>query len=379
MTARKLISCFVAAALIAALPADGQRKKKDEETTQTLEVLPDPPQTIKVETSRIVFYVSPPTTKGLLSQQVRDSIKAIWKAAKGASIVKIRALVAGTGDMRRVQAIVSEMFSEKRLPLPTLSVVQVGLLPLDGAQVILEATAIAKKPVNPHGLAFISGQGASAPLDTDKSTMPVAGLAAKSVAGLRTALESIKLTSADTLRVSCFTSSLDDYAEVSRLLFAEFPKAATTLVQVQRAPATAIVECEAVARLKAPVGAPLKLINPPGLTPSPNFSQIALVGAQRVVLTGSQLAFRYQDSDVRLAFERLKGSLDQAGVSIRDVAMSSIYPLTRAMADKVRAIRFEFYDSSKPPASTMLPFEGLPSLDASFAVDVVAIVPDGTS
>ena len=378
MTARKLISCFVAAALIAALPADGQRKKKDEETTQTLEVLPDPPQTIKVETSRIVFYVSPPTTKGLLSQQVRDSIKALWKAAKGANIVKIRALVAGTGDMRRVQAIVSEMFSEKRLPLPTLSVVQVGLLPLDGAQVILEATAIAKKPVNPHGLAFISGQGASAPLDTDKPTMPVAALAAKSIAGLRTALEAIKLTPADTLRVSCFTSSLDDYAEVSRLLFTEFPKAAMTLVQVQRAPATAIVECEAVARLKAPVGAPLQLINPPGLTPSPNFSQIALVGAQRVVLTGSQMAFRYQDSDVRLAFERLKGSLDQAGGSIRDVAMSSIYPLTRAMADKVRAIRFEFYDSSKPPASTMLPFEGLPSLDASFAVDVVAIVPDGT-
>jgi hypothetical protein len=46
------------------------------------------------------------------------------------------------------------------------------------------------------------------------------------------------------------------------------------------------------------------------------------------------------------------------------------------MADKVRALRFEFYDQTRPPASTMLPFEGLPSLDASFAIDVVAVVPD---
>ena len=43
------------------------------------------------------------------------------------------------------------------------------------------------------------------------------------------------------------------------------------------------------------------------------------------------------------------------------------------MAAKVRAIRFEFYDKSKPPASTLLLFEGLPSLDASFGVDVVAL------
>jgi enamine deaminase RidA (YjgF/YER057c/UK114 family) len=238
---------------------------------------------------------------------------------------------------------------------------------------------VAKKPVNPHGLAFISGQGASAPIEMDKPTMPVAGLTAKSMAAVRTALESIKLTSADALRVTCFTSGLDDYADVRRLLVAEFPKAALTIAQIQRAPTNAIVECEAVVRLKEPVNAPLKLLNPPGLDASPNYSHVALVGAKRVVLTGTQLAFRYQDSDVRLAFERLKGSLEQAGASIREVAMSSIYPLTRAMADKVRSLRFEFYDQSKPPASTMLPFEGLPSLDASFAVEVVAVAPDGAS
>jgi len=40
----------------------------------------------------------------------------------------------------------------------------------------------------------------------------------------------------------------------------------------------------------------------------------------------------------------------------------------------VRKIRFEYYDPARPPASTLLPFEGLPSMDASFAVDAIAVV-----
>ncbi|MDQ6760447.1 MAG: RidA family protein, partial [Acidobacteriota bacterium] len=59
------------------------------------------------------------------------------------------------------------------------------------------------------------------------------------------------------------------------------------------------------------------------------------------------------------------------------VAMSNVYLTSGAMGDRVRAVRSSFYNSSKPPASTLLPFEGLPSLDASFGVDVVAI-PDAT-
>ena len=60
--------------------------------------------------------------------------------------------------------------------------------------------------------------------------------------------------------------------------------------------------------------------------------------------------------------------------SIKEVAWSSIYPLSQASADEVRKIRFEYYDPSRPPASTLLPFEGLPSMDASFAVDAIAVV-----
>ena len=77
--------------------------------------------------------------------------------------MKLRAFVAGSGDMRRVQAIVSETFTERRLSLPALSVVQVGGLPLEGAQVVIEATSVGKKDVNPNGLVFIAGQQAASP------------------------------------------------------------------------------------------------------------------------------------------------------------------------------------------------------------------------
>ena len=53
--------------------------------------------------------------------------------------------------------------------------------------------------------------------------------------------------------------------------------------------------------------------------------------------------------------------------------MAGFYPLSTSLAAQVRKIRFEFFDKSRPPASTLLPFEGLPAMDAGFAVDVVAI------
>ncbi len=360
---------------LAALLADDlgaqRRKKSEEEITQTLEVLPDPPAVVSAETYRLVFHVAPHSAKGLLSQQVRDGIRALWRLGKGATIVKLRAFVAGTGDMRRVQAVVSEEFTERRLPLPALSVIQVGALPVEGVQVVIESVGVAKKKVNPHGLAFLSGQAVS----SEETALTVAPLVAQSLARLRTALASAGLGPADVLRVTCFCSSLDDLNDVRALLARGFPGVTANVLRIQRAYTSGLAECEAVARLRAGPGAPVKFLNPEGLPQSPNYSQLALVGATRVALTGTQLAFRSQDSDVRLAFERLAKVLEQKGASMSGVAMSSIYPLSSFIADKVRAIRFEFYDKTRPPASTMLLFEGLPSLDASFAVDVVAVLP----
>ena len=69
--------------------------------------------------------------------------------------MKLRAFVAGSGDLRRIGEIAGEMFLEKHLPLPALSVAQVGALPLEGAQIVIEATEADRKVVNPAGLPFL--------------------------------------------------------------------------------------------------------------------------------------------------------------------------------------------------------------------------------
>jgi len=346
-----------------------EKKKKSDDVTQVLQLPKDPPSAVVAETARLSFYVTPLSSKGLLSPQVRDALKALQRSVGSATVMKLRAFVAGSGDVRRVQAIVSETFTDRHQPLPALSVVQVGGLPLEGAQVVLEATSVGKKDVNPNGLVFIAGQQASMP----NPMQPILPLAEKALAGLRTAVLGAGSQPKDVLRGTCFLSSLDGFAKVRELVDSEYHGAAWSFVQTQRAPLNAMVECEAVARSRVKIDKPIEFLNPDGLAKSPNYSQIALVGAPRVAITGTQVAFGSQDADVRLAFGRLEKELGGVGASIKEIAWSSIYPLSNAMADEVRKIRFEYYDAARPPASTLVPFEGLPSLDASFAVDAIAV------
>src|SRR6266571_36944 len=237
------------------------KKKKPEEITQTLALPQDPPATITAETSRLVFHVSPLSAKGLLSQQVRDALKALLKSTGSASIVKLRALVAGSGDLRRVPAIVSETFAVKHLPLPAVSVIQVGALPMEGAQVILESIAVTKKETNPLGLVFVSGQAAS----SETPLVKVAPLAQKSMADLKTALLAAGSGPADTLRVTCFCSTLEDHAAVRAVVEPDYRHAALNFVQLQRSPFRSLVECEAVARASRKAQGRVQFENPAGL------------------------------------------------------------------------------------------------------------------
>jgi len=360
---------LVALACWAALVAWPVQKKKKDEITQTLQVPRELPSAVVGDTRRLTFHLTPLSSKGLLSQQVRDALKALAREAGGNTVLKIRAFVAGSGDVRRVRDLVSESFADRRQPLPALSLIRSGGLPLEGAQVVLEAIAAGKKEVNPHGLAFVSAQTATSesPLD------PVAPLAAKSLAALGQAVRAAGSEPSDVVRVTCFLSSLDNLTDTRKLVEAEYPRAALNYVETQRAPVRALAACEAVARLGREAGGRLRLMNPEGLPREPGESQIALVSAPHVVLTGSQVSFGYREEDARLAFERLRKSLDQEGVSAGDVAFAHYYPLSAGIAEQVRKARSQFFDDARPPAGSLVLFEGLPSMEAGFAVDVVAV------
>lgn len=366
----KRIGLLALVCALAAATGISGKKKKEEDVTQVLQLPKELPNAVTAETRHLVFHVSPLSARGLLSQQVREALKALHRGAGGATIVKLRAFVAGTGDMRRVRDIVSETFTEHRLPLPALSTVQAGLLPLEGAQVVIESTAVTKKEVNPGGLVFISGQRAV----SDNPTDPLKPLAESSLASVRKALSAAGSEPGDVLRVTCFLSSLSELPAIRGRVEADYRSAALNFVQTSRAPARAGVECEVVARSRHTTGAPMELLNPEGLPRQSGCSQLALVAAPQIALTGAQVAFGFQDSDARLAFERLKKDLESTGAGFHDVVFSQFYPLSQSIAKQVGRIRFEFFPGSPPPASTMQIFEGLPSMDASFAVDVVAVV-----
>ncbi len=359
---------FVALVCVASLLSAPQRKKKKEEETQTLQVPKELPGSVAGDTRRLTFHTTPLSAKGLLSQQIRDALKAVGRDIGNETVLHVRAFVAGSGDLRRVRDLVSEFFTERRQPLPALSLIQSGGLPLEGAQVVLEYTGSARKDVHPLGLIFLSAQPAYA----ENPTEPAAPLTAKSLAALRKTLEAAGSEPADVVRVSCFLSSLENLAASRQQVETEFPRATTTFIQTERAPSRAMAACEAVARLRRNGGAPLHMVNAEGLPAQSGESQAALVTAPHVVMTGTQVSFGYEEKDARLAFERLKRALEQSGATPRDVAFAHYYPLSSGIANQVRKIRAEFFDAAHPPAGSLLIFESLPSMDAGFALDVVA-------
>jgi enamine deaminase RidA (YjgF/YER057c/UK114 family) len=335
-----------------------KKKKNEEPVTQTLPLLKDPPGAVSAETSRLVFHVSPLSKKGLLSPQIREALKALFDENHGAAIVKLRAFVAGSGDLRRVQTLVSEIFTDHKMSLPALSTIQVGALPLDGAQIVIESIAVDKRTTNPIGLAFFAGQQAK---DVEQS-----------VKQLQMAVAAAEVKPSDVLRTTCFLSSIDDVGKARAAIAAAFPAAAPNYVQLQRLGAEPLVECEAVGRLSSVPASAVTLMNPAGLTANPNYSQIALVSAANIVITGTQMVFGEQDADIDLGFGRLQKAMEPLGVTYKNVFWAGTYPLNKTVADKVRARRFTFLDHAHPPASTFLLFEGLPSLDSSVAFEVMA-------
>jgi enamine deaminase RidA (YjgF/YER057c/UK114 family) len=333
--------------MLVALCAGAQqlpKQKQDKEPpTQTLPLQKEPPAAVVAETARLTFHVSPLSDKGLLSQQTRDALKALIEANHGAAIVKLRAFVAGTGDLRRVQSIVSEMFTDKKMPLPALTTIQVGGLPMEGAQVVIESISSDKKTVNPNGVAFFPAQSAAD--------------AATTVAKLGSAAAAVQVAAGDMLHVTCFLNSLDDVAAARAAVSRAFPAAAADFVENQRLNTEKSAQCEAAGR-RSVSGKPVEITR-----------DAVLVNSPKLAMSGAQMAFREQDSDLRLAFERLEKSLQPLGITPADVVLSRFYLLTRSVEEKLRPLRLQVFPQA---AGGMLPVEGLPSVDASMAVEVIA-------
>lgn len=338
------------------------KKKKPEDVTQTLELPKDPPAMVTADLHRMVFRVTPLSAKGLLSVQTREAVKTLLKQTSGENVVRVRAFVAGSGDLRRVPQIVSEVFTDHKMSLPAVSVVLAGGLPLNGAQVLLETISISKKSdTAPAGLLFVPGQMAENPQLADQ----VAPLARQALERFDRAVA--KGGGSNVLRVTCYVSSLADSDAVSSLIAAKYPGAAIALVQPKRAQVSSSVECEGVAKLTKPV-------NGLSFVKDGDKVESVAVSAPTVALTGTLVAYGYEDRNARQVFDRMNKVLEPARASWKSVAEVRFYPVAASFVKQIIRVRDDFLDRANPPAISIVPIEGLPSINASFAMDAVAVM-----
>ncbi|MGA7410491.1 MAG: hypothetical protein WBW33_08390 [Bryobacteraceae bacterium] len=333
------------------LLADQKKKKDEEPKTQVLPLPKEPPMALGADVESLSFRVTPLLKIGKLSAQIRDSLTELIRDAHGSTVIKLRAFVAGAGDSRRVQAIVSDLFTEKKLNLPVISIIQVGALGDDAAQVVIEAVIAEKRVLNPEGLAFLAGQTAPT-LDA-------------SLGKLAQSLSAASLTPSAVLSLTCFSDNLGDYRQHVAQANSVFSKASINLVQSQRQPGGPRTTCEAVARShegESP-SRQISLLGPARVTLIP--------GRSRLVFTGLQLAFGGYLDDANSALKNLRKFSEAASGNFGQIALLDVYSLSGEATSALRKTASKF----DVPGSTITiqQIEGLPSLDAALGMEAIMV------
>ena len=343
---RSIGSPLIAALLAGMLAVGGQRNRKstEEPKTQVLPLPPELPRALGAETGTLDFHISPLLQAGGLSAQIRQSLTDLIRDTKGETIVKLRAFVAGAGDARRVQAEAASIFTEKKLPLPVLSVLQVGALEMERAAVVIEAVVSTHRTVNSSGLAFFSGQAGANYNDAVQQLQ-----------------ESARKASVDTdrmLRCTCFTSRIEDAGSLRGVLHADFPNAAINIVQPLRDAPREDTLCEGVGQLtRAPAQGTVVLVKN---------ARATLVNSPKLVFTGLQLTFGNFLDDAEEAVLRLQRSATavdpvEAPVEVNAFALDA--SAGSAVRKKMTAVPLSTF--------TVQTIEGLPSIDATAGIEAI--------
>ena len=203
------------------------------------------------------------------------------------------------------------------------------------------------KEVNPHGLAFIAGQAATFRPAARPRAAP--GRESRSP-NCGPPWPPPAPAPPDVLRVTCFLSSLEGLAAVRADVRARIPvAAAATSCRSQRAPARAVAECEAVARLAAAPASPVEVPSIPRPSTSPPATRRWSWWARR---SSSSAARRWPSVSRRTT--RASPSSAWTRPWSRPAAIAQEHGLRRlltrfpSLAPLIRKVRAEFFDPARP-------------------------------
>jgi enamine deaminase RidA (YjgF/YER057c/UK114 family) len=123
---------------------------------------------------------------------------------------------------------------------------------------------------------------------------------------------------------------------------------------------------------------------PDGLAPGPGYSH-AVTGRGRWVATAGQVALDDAgklvgagdlEAQARQVFANLGRALAAAGASFADVVKLNYYVTDISQLPVVRAIRDEYVDTARPPASTAVQVPALAMPDLVIEIEAYAICDD---
>jgi len=128
----------------------------------------------------------------------------------------------------------------------------------------------------------------------------------------------------------------------------------------------------------------VQFVNSPALPPSPGYTQVVVAPAGRTVHISGQVALDTAGAIVgqgdfqaqaRQVFENLKAALEAGGASFADVVKITSFVLDMANLPALRAIRDEYVNTERPPASTAVQVGRLAREEFLLEIEAVAALP----
>jgi enamine deaminase RidA (YjgF/YER057c/UK114 family) len=126
-------------------------------------------------------------------------------------------------------------------------------------------------------------------------------------------------------------------------------------------------------------------IQPEDVTPGPGYSHV-VAGTGRLVAVSGQVAIGEDgqlagpgdpSAQARQVFENLRRCLAAAGLSFGEVIKLTYYVTDVAHLPAIRAVRDEFIDTARPPASTAVQVVALVRPEFLLEVEAFALAGDG--
>jgi enamine deaminase RidA (YjgF/YER057c/UK114 family) len=233
-------------------------------------------------------------------------------------------------------------------------------LPADGG------TAAAILPAGPR--AYVSGQA-------EKGISP-AEATRKTLEGLRATLKFLELSDADVVQAKCFLTPMSAREAVVKEFTEFFGTGKVPPLVFVEWKSTLPIEIEMIARApQRQSSEAIEYLIPPGVKPSPIYSRLARVDADRLIYTGTLTPNVKGDGNAKVkdVFDQLGKLLERTGSDFRHLAKATYFVADDDCWKKLNELRPNYYDPLRPPTASKAMVENIVRPECGIGIDMIAV------